>query len=218
MKVNNILSIDIDYCKSTRDFQEVFEIFCRNLFTVDSDKILFSDYHVDIIDLIKNIEGALDIVNIDDHHDIFYDDTQIPVCRNGIADSSCWVGWLCMHAEVKNYRWVSQDFSEAFSSELIDRFDSLYEKNSMYDIVDSRNILFGNKKAVTERMSGSYIKYKPLITRDIHIDKEIFNIDFDYIFVCKSPDYTPKENYFMYNLLKSAHAEYSKKPKKEKKI
>jgi hypothetical protein len=218
MKATKILSIDIDYCKSSRDFQDVCKLFYKNLFQLDKSKILFSDYHVDILDLIKKTSGPLDITNIDDHHDIFYDQAQVPVLRNGMPDSSCWLGWLFLNAQVTSYRWISQEFSEAFSSELIDAFENIYEKSSQYDIIDSRNILFSNKKAVTERMSDSFIKYKPFITRDIFIDDEIFDIAFDYIFVCKSPDYTPKENYFLYYILKSAASEFFKKPKNEKKI
>ena len=203
MMTNKILSIDIDFCKSSKDFIRVFDLFCRNLFKLNKDSVLISEYHVDILDLIQHATRPIEIVNIDDHHDVYYNKEELPGLRNQMVYSSNWVGWLFMNAEVRDYLWISNQLSDSFTPDMLDDFKCIYSKGSQYDVIDSRNVLFNNKKAITQKISDTYLKFKPSIRQDTIIKDSIFDIDFDYMFVCKSPDYTPKENYFMYDAMES---------------
>ena len=106
MNEHKILSIDIDYCLTNKDLEEVFELFCGNLFKAQEDRVLVSDHHVDILDLIGEIHEPMTIYNLDFHHDIFYDNRTSPAeLRNSIVDSSNWLGWLFMHRMIKKYVW-----------------------------------------------------------------------------------------------------------------
>ena len=88
MNEHKILSIDIDYCLTHKDLEEVFELFCGNLFKISEDRVLISNHHVDILDLIGEIHEPMTIYNLDFHHDIFYDNTISPAeLRNSIVDS-----------------------------------------------------------------------------------------------------------------------------------
>jgi hypothetical protein len=213
-KVSKVLSIDIDYCLTNEDFDLVVDLFCKNLFNLKEDQVLFSQHHGDIINLIKHETNALDILNIDLHHDIFYNAKSGPAdIRNNTINSANWVGWMSAHKQVKRYTWCKQPFSEDFSKELFEAFQMMYEKPLQYDVIDARNILFCSKYAVTQEISEEYLKHVPKIEIENRIKKHFFDIDFDYLFVCLSPDYTPQENYFMYNILESIKNNFFKKTK-----
>jgi len=212
MKAQKILSIDIDYCLNTNDFMHVFDLFCTNLYKLKEDRVLISNHHVDILDLINTITDPIDLYNIDFHHDIFYQDTCSPAeLRNSVVDSSNWVGWLTIHRQVSKYTWIKQDMSEVFNKRTENAFNTLYDKGIQYDIVDSRNILFNSKRAVLEKKTDAYLKHKPVINIQNRIKKDLFNINFDYLFVCLSPDYTPKEHFFMYDLMESSKSAFFQK-------
>jgi len=218
MKNNKILSIDVDYCRDSQDLLKIYNLFCSNLYRLSEDKVMCADYHIDILDLIKNIKGPLEVFNIDDHHDIYYDEHQIPVLRNSIADSSDWVAWLFIHRQVENYTWIGRELSEQFSQGMLEKIEEMYDKGPNYDVIDSRNILFNGKQALTEKMSDEFLKFKPRLTHDVYIQDYLYDIEFDYLFLCKSPDYTVKENYFMFDLLKLAKTTFFKNRNNEKKI
>jgi hypothetical protein len=209
---SKILSIDVDYCLTSSDFIEVQELFCKNLFKIkEKENILFSQYHVDILDLCLKCKGDLEVSNIDMHHDVFYQAPQSTAeIRNGISDSSNWVGWLAVHQPLKKYTWYKQPFSDEFSDELVEAFHNMYDKSGNYDIVDARNLIFNSKMAITELKNEHYLKQKPKIEVETRIKKYLFDIDFDYLFVCLSPEYTPKEHYYMYESLKSIKEEFFK--------
>ena len=214
-----LLSIDIDYCLTTSDFNEVLELFCRNLFRLKEENISFAQYHVDVLDLCLKCKNELEVINIDMHHDVFYQEVQSTAeIRNNIADSSGWVGWLAAHQPLKKYTWCKQPFSEEFSEELTQAFHNMYNKPINYDIVDARNLIFNSKRAVTELKNENYLKIKPAIEVETRIKKYFYEIDFDYMFVCLSPEYTPKEHYYMYECLMSIKDEFFKSSKTKKNI
>jgi hypothetical protein len=153
------------------------------------------------------------------HHDVFYQTVQSTAeIRNSIADSSGWVGWLAAHQPLKKYTWCKQPFSEEFSEELVEAFHNMYQKSINYDIVDSRNLVFNSKRAVTELKNENYLKQKPKIEVETRIKKYFLDVDFNYLFVCLSPEYTPKEHYYMYDCLKSIKDEYFKSLNSKKNI
>ncbi|MBN86505.1 MAG: hypothetical protein CL885_03175, partial [Dehalococcoidia bacterium] len=83
---------------------------------------------------------------------------------------------------------------------------------------DSRNLIFNSKRAVTQEVSESYLKHKPDIEVETRIRRSFFDIEFDYLFVCQSPEYMPKEHHYMYDLLLSAKDEFFKNPNSKKNI
>jgi len=205
-----ILSIDIDYCLDTHDMVEVFDLFIKALHGIqDKSKVVLAQYHADILDMLNGIDGELDIYNIDLHHDIFYEkEASIAEVSAGIAGSSDWVLWSALNLNLNSYTWVKQPYSEEFSEEMVELFCEAYYKNRSYDIIDARNVLFTSKLAFTHDSEDFCIKQKPSIFVETRLNKEILSIDFDYLFVCLSPEYTPKENYFFYEICKSAYSTY----------
>jgi len=219
MNSENLLSVDLDYCLTTKDFAEVTDLILNTLFSLDESRVLFSTHHVDALDLCLRADGPLNILNIDMHHDVFYEPVQDPAeIRNGIASSANWIGWLCAHQHVKKYTWCKQPLSDEFTLDLSDAFFTMYQKSRNYDIVDSRNLIFNSKRAVTQHIGENYLKHKPEIEVETRIKKDFFDIKFDYLFVCQSPDYMPKEHHYMYDILLSAKNNFFKTQNTKKNI
>ena len=216
----NLLSVDIDYCLCNNDIDDLFEVVCETATKIqDQDNILFAQYHVDILDLIKKINEPLNIYNIDLHHDIFYTgDTSIPEVQNGVVSSADWVLWALLNKRVESYTWIKQPASEEFSEEMIETFNKAMHYCDNYGVIDSRNLLFSSKRAFSHPISQNFVKQKPKIFTNTRALKCTQDIDFDYLFICLSPDYTPKENYFLYNMCKTAIYHIFKNRNLEKKI
>tara|TARA_B100000941_G_scaffold290507_1_gene272725 strand:+ start:2381 stop:3055 length:675 start_codon:yes stop_codon:yes gene_type:complete len=201
--IKNLLSIDIDYCLHANDIVDLFDILTSKCVNVDEDKILFSQYHIDVLDLIKKIHHPLSIYNVDLHHDIFYENqTSIAEVKSGVVSSADWVLWCLLNKRVESYTWIKQHNSEEFSEDMLELFNKASNYEDNYGIVDSRNVVFSSKKAFAHKRDENFIKQKPKIFTETRALESLKNLEFDYIFVCLSPDYTPKENFFLYDLCK----------------
>lgn len=216
----NVLSVDIDYCIYSNDMNDLFDVVCKAASNIqDKNKILFSQYHVDILDLIKKINQPINIYNIDLHHDIFYEnETSIAEVKSGVVSSADWVLWALLNKRVESYTWIKQPTSDEFSEDMIEVFNKAMNYCDNYGIVDSRNLVFSSKRAFTHPKGQNFIKQKPKIFTNTRAVKSLEDIDLNYLFVCLSPDYTPKENYFLYNICKTAVDHIFKNRNYEKKI
>lgn len=210
--MTNFLSIDIDYCLSSSDFVDVFELFAKNCPNIKRKNLHYGQYHVDALDLIKKINTPINLYNIDLHHDIFYEhETSIAEVKSGIVSSANWVLWTLLNKRIESYTWIKQPSSEDFSEEMLELFNKAQLHESNYTIVDSRNVVFASKLAFAHGKEDSFIKQKPKIFTETRIRNCLSDINFDYIFFCLSPDYTPKEHHYLYDLLKiSADSIFSK--------
>ena len=217
--IKNLLSIDIDYCLHANDIVDLFDILTSKCTNVDEDKILFSQYHIDILDLIKKIHDPLSIYNVDLHHDIFYENqTSIAEVKSGVVSSADWVLWCLLNKRVESYTWIKQHNSEEFSEDMLELFNKASNYEDNYGIVDSRNVVFSSKKAFAHKRDENFIKQKPKIFTETRALESLKNLEFDYIFVCLSPDYTPKENFFLYDLCKLGVSRIIENRKIKKKI
>ena len=207
----NILSIDIDYITSEKDFVEVSALFCKALSSNPNVEIKFSQYHADIIDLIKEVNEEMLILNIDMHHDIIYDEVcDTAEIRNGMYDSTNWLCWVAAFKKIKKYIWCKNSLSDPFDAELSSSFNQMFEKDRAYDVVDSRNVLFSSKLALTQKIDEIYLKYKPKIEIENKIQNYFHEITYDKVFVCLSPDYTKDDKYFCYDVLQNIYFSFKK--------
>tara|TARA_E500000081_G_scaffold117600_1_gene121228 strand:- start:2246 stop:2875 length:630 start_codon:yes stop_codon:yes gene_type:complete len=207
----NILSIDIDYIISEKDFVEVSALFCKALSSNPDIEIKFSQYHADIIDLIKEVNEEMLILNIDMHHDIIYDEVcDTAEIRNGMYDSTNWLCWVAAFKKIKKYIWCKNSLSDPFDAELSSSFNQMFEKDRAYDVVDSRNVLFSSKLALTQKIDEIYLKYKPKIEIENKIQNYFHEIPYDKVFVCLSPDYTKDDKYFCYDVLQNIYLSFKK--------
>lgn len=214
----NVLSIDIDYITTNEDFAQVVDLFCSSVFLNKNAQVKFAQYHVDIVDFLHDNYEEFFIVNVDLHHDIIYDEIVDPAeIRNDLVDSGNWLGWACAHRRIKKYIWCKNDNSEAFDAELSKAFSDLYSKGKNYDVIDARNVIFSSKLASQQLLNENYLKFKPKIEVEHKIKDYFFDIKYDKIFVCLSPDYTHKEKYFYYDALKNIYGNF-KKAENQKKI
>ena len=199
----NFLSIDIDYCLSSDDLVDVFYLFTKNCTRIKRKNIHYGQYHVDILDLIKKINCPINLYNVDLHHDIFYEnETSIAEVKSGIVSSANWVVWALLNKRIESYTWIKQPSSEEFSEEMLELFNKAQMQGSNYTLVDSRNVVFSSKLAFAHGKQDGFIKQKPSIFTETRIRESLKDLSFDYLFFCLSPDYTPKEHHYFYDLMK----------------
>jgi hypothetical protein len=117
----NVLSIDIDWCQSHFHLNKLNRLFYDKI--DKAKKIVFAKHHHQIIPEIAN-ESNIILHNIDHHHDIQFEEWQIPQIQNGIATHGCWIGNLIQYGKIKKYYWYknldsSVDFTDFVSQSVV---------------------------------------------------------------------------------------------------
>ena len=101
MKIDNILSIDIDWIENDYQYLSLFNILC-NKFKSTDHIIFIKSHHL----ILKYIEKETTIYNVDHHHDLIYEDGE--ECNEGN-----WVNFAIKGNKTKNYYWIHNYNSEA---------------------------------------------------------------------------------------------------------
>jgi hypothetical protein len=110
--------IEVNYGEIYLDFKidytclfYIFETFNKSFLC--SKKVVFSLYHDCIIDELKNAEeNSLDIINIDMHHDFYYNSTQVYNVDKLITCSEAnWVLYLDKINKLRDYIWIRDNTS-----------------------------------------------------------------------------------------------------------
>ena len=122
--VLDILSIDIDYCQSEQDLREVVCLFTRSLLYFrdlreagqEIINFSFSQTHADIASVLKGYP-KINVYNIDNHHDIYYDPVNLLEIEDGVVEENNWVGWLFRSQLIERYHWIKNSNSELLSKE-----------------------------------------------------------------------------------------------------
>ena len=96
----NVLSIDLDWCQSHFHLKQLNRLFYSKI--DKAKKIVFGRHHHQIMFDLMNRENIV-LHNIDHHHDVQYEDFQIPdIVDNGISTHGCWVGNLIHLGKISN--------------------------------------------------------------------------------------------------------------------
>ena len=115
----NVLSIDIDWCQSHFHLNKLNRLFYDKI--GKAKKIVFAKHHHQIIPEVVN-ENNIILHNIDHHHDIQYEEWQIPDIENGKATHGCWVGNLMDFNKIKEYYWYNNLDSNMNFTDYVSRF------------------------------------------------------------------------------------------------
>lgn len=101
--------------------------------TVDKTSPIYIAYSHSFIKDYLQYDYDLNIVNIDHHHDIFYDEKD-KECK--LQDCTCanWVKYFYDQGQLKNYTWVHNDNS----------FDPNFEVNFKYNKIPFKEFEFAN--------------------------------------------------------------------------
>ena len=106
-KDNYILSIDCDWVKNPSQHQDLLDYYIEKIKNVK--EVYFSanhHYHYPFV------PANSIVVNIDDHHDLGYQDWQYQNIDKGIMDEASWVLALIRYKKIKGYIWISNYDSE----------------------------------------------------------------------------------------------------------
>jgi len=188
----NILSIDVDFCKDERSLRDIIRLFTGIISKQygsthkDLPNISFSQTHSDILSCISG-RSLVNIYNIDDHHDIYYEPEDMVGFEDGVVCESNWVGWTMRSGLLNEYHWIKNR-----SSELLPQQDllSLQSQSLSYGKFNS-NVL---KDGRVEQERSIYF-YNTIS------DAKLKEKSFAEVFVCMSPEYLSKDFHYLYFLL-----------------
>jgi hypothetical protein len=135
IKKLNILSVDCDWVRSLKHQEELLSFVLPFLF--NSDEIYLSYYHHEIYPLFTHNYDEYNLVNIDQHHDYLYNDSQLK-----ILDPGSWLYHLSLVFKKKiNYTWISN----YDSIHLEQPYDGMV-RNNLKSYLFDHNISFINQK------------------------------------------------------------------------
>ena len=146
-----VLSIDLDWLQSHFHLKKLNTIFFDKVKT--ADRIVFSRHHHMIVKELMNKDNII-LHNIDHHHDICYEDWQVPDIQNGRATHGCWVGNLIYLRKLNEYHWYKNGNSQVlkpyhnsyiFSTDLIKDIDLPYHVEddlTKAELIDRYNLIF----------------------------------------------------------------------------
>ena len=136
-RLNDQMDLDKFLCYDANILESIALIMKRN---VDNGASFIPiEEHQQIVDRLKTDEEMkIDLVNIDFHHDIWYNRESINAI-DMFGEYSCadWVGYLYQKNMLNSYTWVKMPNSEPYGASVIDKID----KDFQMTILRSRDIL-----------------------------------------------------------------------------
>ena len=86
----------------------IWEVYTRALEVCSN--VVFCHYHDAILYELEKY-SKIDLINIDQHHDIFYHMEELPEIN---IDEGNWIIWLCQQDLLNTYTWIKNEDSEDF--------------------------------------------------------------------------------------------------------
>ena len=160
-------------------------MFCFNTFLralKSSPKVSFGYDHDSILFSIDKEEN-IDLINIDQHDDVFHgmgdspDDEYEMVTKYGIINEGNWGIWLHSVGKLNSFTWIMNENSDPQ----------------------------GGRNARDKKYLGDSYQY--YLKQDYQFD----GYDFDHIFVCLSPQYIHPDHWHYFSMFISAYEEFSGK-------
>ncbi len=127
------LTVDCDWVVNNNRAIELFKYLCK--YFKNNIELHFILSHQQAYKLINNDK----LVNIDDHHDLGYDEYQNDLIMNKqILCQGNWINGLILYKNLKEIIWVKNDSScfeaKAFLDEKISSLDKWKETNNLSDV------------------------------------------------------------------------------------
>jgi len=177
---NNLLYIIDVFSKSIEQ--------CKNvIFGIDHESILYE---------LDKTNEKIDLINIDQHHDIVYNSEQIhKVEKYNIVSEGAWIWYLKVQNRISSYKWICTETSMPYGQ----KFLASPPKPGM-------EVETGNKNLPEINFPFVYG------TRD-KIGK-IDDFEFDFIYVTESPQYVYPDHWFYMNIFRMIYRnKYGEFPK-----
>lgn len=125
---------------------ELYKRLTNFIMSFKKDQIVFIYDHNDIVEEIKDIKEEIELINIDYHHDIGYDDTiwSKPLDESEYHEGN-WVKYLWDTKKLKSYYWIKDYKSndppdeatkyltkKSFYNSFSDNFEEFQDSNKIY--------------------------------------------------------------------------------------
>jgi len=129
-----ILSVDLDYITNNQQNLDIYKK-CLRWFDESKEIIFIKSHHL----ILKYINNAVDLFNIDHHHDINYDDIN-PFDKTTYREGD-WIIKLIKHNLLKSYTWV-HNFDSDLHYDHLNAVRNLKKFNYTTDLSILDNIKF----------------------------------------------------------------------------
>lgn len=116
-RIENELGIEKFLCYDAESLKQIALLIQRNV--QNGARLIPIEEHQEIIGKLSNLSDSekIDLVNVDFHHDIWYNPDALENIIN-FDDYSCadWVGYLYFKNKLNSYRWVKAANSDMFNN------------------------------------------------------------------------------------------------------
>lgn len=161
----------------------IIDIFTRAI--ENCKNVVFGRDHESILYELEDNKEKLEIINIDQHHDIAYSLENIKnVEKYNIVDEGSWIWYLYKKKLISSYTWIGTETSEPYNHGFVN--SSTTKRGFPIEYVESNLPPFN-------------VVYNEL-RRDEFNDWRDFK--FDLIYISESPDYIFPEHWFYSDVLK----------------
>ena len=180
----NVLSIDCDYALTVQSLTNEVRFFLQHIKKIDLENIVFSQIHANIFYTLEPLlqrEKQIDILTIDDHHDIYGKDN---VIFSDHFDSTDWLGhYLGQDNFIQNAYWLCNYESSKTCS--INRYD------------DIMTIMYDFEEIEFDKFDYLFVCISP-ITAHHHLSYSLFNV---LIEIVKNEKKCKKYDFYKKNIL-----------------
>lgn len=175
--------IPSDFNVDPSNFIFLFDLFTKSI--PNCKNVVFGQEHDSILYELDSVTDKLEIVNVDQHHDIAYTWDQIKRCEKyNIIGEGSWVWYLKMNKMIDSYTWIKTQSSEEYNIDLYSPEDP-----------PSRNLpeLDFNYQSATRDQVEEFTDY-----------------NFDLIYISLSPQYVAPQHWFYGDVLITAYKNHYK--------
>tara|TARA_R100001086_G_C11767605_1_gene239920 strand:- start:156 stop:731 length:576 start_codon:yes stop_codon:yes gene_type:complete len=157
----NILSMDCDYARTAESLRNLVKMYLKYIDAVDLKNINFSQIHANIfytLDPLLRKDKTVDIVNIDDHHDI------VGYCptMNNAYNSANWLGYYLNKPNfVESAYWLANYTS---------KHEPVYTDDTIHVTHDIEDVMFNKFDYIFVCSSPNYCNIYGKICYDILIE------------------------------------------------
>lgn len=173
--------IPADFIVDSANFIFLFDIFTKAL--PYCKNVVFGQEHDSILYELENATDKIELINIDQHHDIVYTWDQIKRCQNyNVIGEGSWVWYLQMNQMIDSYLWIKTQTSEDYNID-----------NQSPEDPPSRYLpdLEFNFQSVLRNQIDKFESY-----------------EFDLIYISMSPQYVAPQHWFYGDILVTSYKNY----------
>lgn len=138
-RIRDIRRIEPHLSYNEEAYSKLIGLLVRVLKANPNLKIQVAYNHDNILEMIENYctqDIKLDIVNFDNHHDVYYEDWHVADLSNDVVSVATWVGFLSKHDMLNSYHWINTHCSQPYTGAEVD-FDFKMTTHDVYQVLNS---------------------------------------------------------------------------------